>query len=77
MSRIAKLLGGGFMLLFVPPSRQHAVKSALYPALHVPFRFQFSGSDIIFYDPERDYSPEALSAESALTSFQVRVNEAR
>ena len=57
--------GGGFMLLFVPPSRQQAVKDALRGALHVPFRFQFSGTQIIFYDPERDYSPEAVGAELA------------
>lgn len=55
--------GGGFMLLFVPPTRQQAVKDALRGALHVPFRFQFSGTQIIFYDPERDYSPEAVGAE--------------
>jgi D-glycero-alpha-D-manno-heptose-7-phosphate kinase len=56
--------GGGFMLLFVPPHRHGAVRDALHPALHVPFRFQFSGTQIIFYDPERDYAAEA--AEAAL-----------
>jgi hypothetical protein len=24
--------------------------------LHVPFRFEYSGSQIIFFDPEQDYS---------------------
>jgi D-glycero-alpha-D-manno-heptose-7-phosphate kinase len=62
--------GGGFMLLFVPRSRQLAVKDALRGALHVPFRFQFSGTQIIFYDPERDYSPEAAGAESGLDLVQ-------
>lgn len=56
--------GGGFMLLFAPPSRHGAVRDALRPALHVPFRFQFSGSQIIFYDPERDYGPTTRSAEA-------------
>jgi D-glycero-alpha-D-manno-heptose-7-phosphate kinase len=67
--------GGGFMLLFVPPTRQRAVKEAIHPALHVPFQFQFSGSHIIFYDPERDYSPYAVSEESS-DEFPVRIHEA-
>lgn len=51
--------GGGFMLLFVPPSRHRAVKEAMRPALHVPFAFQSAGSHIIFYDPEHEYLPDA------------------
>ncbi len=52
--------GGGFMLLFVPPSRQTAVKEKLPQLIHVPFRFEFSGSQIIFCDPEEDYSAEEI-----------------
>ncbi len=48
--------GGGFMLLFVPPQKQAAVKEALPHLIHVPFRFEFSGSQIIFFDLEIDYS---------------------
>lgn len=47
--------GGGFMLLFVRPSRQRAVRAALRRLLHVPFRFEFLGSQIIFYDREQEY----------------------
>jgi D-glycero-alpha-D-manno-heptose-7-phosphate kinase len=43
--------GGGFMVLWVPPERQAAVRAALKELLHVPFRFEPSGSQIIFYDP--------------------------
>jgi D-glycero-alpha-D-manno-heptose-7-phosphate kinase len=50
--------GGGFMLLFVPPDRQEAVRQALKQLIHVPFRFEFSGSQIIFFEPEQDYSTE-------------------
>ena len=50
--------GGGFMLLFVPPSEQERVRAALKNLIHVPFRFEFSGSQIIFFEPERDYSAE-------------------
>jgi D-glycero-alpha-D-manno-heptose-7-phosphate kinase len=48
--------GGGFMLLFVPPGRQRAVREALHSLLHVPFDFDGTGSRVIFYDPEPDYS---------------------
>jgi len=47
--------GGGFLLLFVPPDRQEEVRVKLSPLLHVPFQLEFSGSEIIFFDPERDY----------------------
>jgi D-glycero-alpha-D-manno-heptose-7-phosphate kinase len=42
--------GGGFLLLFAPPDRQDAVRRALKGHLHVPFRFDPQGSQIIFYD---------------------------
>jgi D-glycero-alpha-D-manno-heptose-7-phosphate kinase len=48
--------GGGFLLLFVPPERQKHVKAKLSKLLHVPFKFEYSGSQIIFFDPEQDYS---------------------
>jgi D-glycero-alpha-D-manno-heptose-7-phosphate kinase len=41
--------GGGFMLFYVPPPRQKAVSAALRKLLHVPFKFDYSGSSIIFY----------------------------
>lgn len=48
--------GGGFLLLFVPPDRQPAVRDRLHDLLHVPFRFEPGGSRVIFYDAEPDYS---------------------
>jgi D-glycero-alpha-D-manno-heptose-7-phosphate kinase len=49
--------GGGFLLLFVPPSAQERVREALGRQIHVPFHFESGGSQIIFYEPERqDYS---------------------
>jgi D-glycero-alpha-D-manno-heptose-7-phosphate kinase len=50
--------GGGFVLLFVPPSKQSAVKQKLNKLIHVPFQFEFSGSQIIVFDREADYSAE-------------------
>lgn len=51
--------GGGFMLLFVPPERQPAVRERLKSLLLVPFEFESAGSQIIYYDPE-NAGPEAV-----------------
>ncbi len=56
--------GGGFLLLFVPPAKQAAVKARLNHLIHVPFEFEFSGSQIIFFDPEKDYSVQEQSRAS-------------
>lgn len=50
--------GGGFILFFVPPSKQARVKRRLNKLIYVPFKFESSGSQIIFFDPEQDYSRE-------------------
>ena len=39
---------GGFMLFFVPLQKQAQVKEALKDLLHVPFRFENQGSQVIF-----------------------------
>lgn len=46
-----KLLGagsGGFMIFYVPPEKQKTVKEALKKLLHVPFKFENSGTTIIY-----------------------------
>jgi len=48
--------GGGFVLLFVPPAKQAKVKKQLRRLIHVPFEFEFGGSQIIFFDVEEDFS---------------------
>jgi D-glycero-alpha-D-manno-heptose-7-phosphate kinase len=47
--------GGGFMLLFVEPKFQDNVRQRLRKLLRVPFKFESSGSNIIFYDTEEDF----------------------
>lgn len=47
--------GGGFLLLFVPPKHQANVKKALKRLIHVPFKFETAGSQIIFYDQQENY----------------------
>ena len=47
-----KLLGagsGGFMLFFTPPGDQERMKKQLGNKLFVPFRFDFTGSKIVYY----------------------------
>lgn len=41
--------GGGFILFYVAPEQQEQVKTALAPLLHVPFRFDLLGSQVIYY----------------------------
>jgi len=48
--------GGGFILFFVKPELQPKVKESLHGLLHVPFRFESSGSQIIFYEPDLSYA---------------------
>lgn len=43
--------GGGFLLLYVEPDRQPAVRRALAHLLHVPFDLDHAGSQIIFSNP--------------------------
>jgi len=63
--------GGGFMLLFVPPSQQDRVKLRLSKLIHVPFKFEFTGTQIVFFDPEVDYSAEdELRSNQTTNSFR-------
>ena len=63
--------GGGFLLLFVPPAQQQAVLDALPELVHVPFHFESSGSQIIFYDREQDFAPaEAARAGRPIRDFR-------
>ena len=41
--------GGGFILFFVPPEKHEQLKANLNNILHVPFRFDFSGSQIVYH----------------------------
>lgn len=43
--------GGGFILFFAKPEVQPKIKEKLKKYLHVPFNFENSGSQIIYYAP--------------------------
>lgn len=48
--------GGGFLVFYVTPEKQAAVKEAMKELLYIPFKFEDSGTQVIYYGPE-DYSP--------------------
>jgi D-glycero-alpha-D-manno-heptose-7-phosphate kinase len=61
--------GGGFMLFFVPPNKQEAVKQALSFLLHVPFRFENAGSRIIVHQ-----STDFSSLDSSQMPIDVKID---
>lgn len=48
--------GGGFLLLFAAPEKHTQIREALGELIHVPIQLDFTGSQIIYYEPEQDYS---------------------
>jgi D-glycero-alpha-D-manno-heptose-7-phosphate kinase len=44
--------GGGFVLLFVEPSRKPKIREALKNLLEIPIKFENLGTQIIFYQPD-------------------------
>lgn len=53
--------GGGFLLFYVPQERQPEVLQALRKLLYVPFRFEDSGSVVVYYKAEDYEVPEMKS----------------
>ena len=43
--------GGGFILFFVSPEHQRAVRDALEELIYVPFKLESAGSRIVLYSP--------------------------
>ena len=69
--KLAGAGGGGFLLLFVPPECQAAVRDKLNALIHVPFRFEFSGSQILFADSEQEYrDEEEARSRQTIRSFR-------
>ena len=59
------------MLLFAPPDRQEQVRQELGELIHASFDFEYSGSSIIFFDPENDYSAaEKARAQQTVSGFR-------
>ncbi len=63
--------GGGFFLLFVPPEKHQGPTKQLSRLIHVPFKFEFNGSQVIFYDLEEDYSQhDAARSRRRISPFR-------
>lgn len=45
--------GGGFVLFYVEPEKQDGVRKALKKLIEVEFKFEFKGSQIILYNPNK------------------------
>ena len=45
--------GGGFVVFYVPEEKQNDVKEKLNNLLYVPFKFENSGTEVIYYSPEQ------------------------
>lgn len=56
--------GGGFMLFYVSPERQAAVRERLKKLLCVPFSFAKKGSQVVVYEPEARYDRSLSEARS-------------
>ena len=44
--------GGGFLVFYVQPEKQTAVREAMKDLLHIPFQFENGGTRVIHYSPE-------------------------
>ena len=44
--------GGGFLVFYVQPEKQRAVKESMKDLMFIPFKFENSGTRVIHYSPE-------------------------
>lgn len=49
--------GGGFLVFYVQPEKQDAVRMAMKELMHIPFEFEDAGTRVIHYTPET-YDPK-------------------
>lgn len=50
--------GGGFLVFYVQPEKQEAVKEAMRDLMYIPFKFENGGTRVIHYSPEI-YEPKS------------------
>lgn len=47
--------GGGCILFYVDPENQMKVRNSLGNLIHIPFKFENLGSQVIYYDPDAEF----------------------
>lgn len=53
--------GGGFLIFYVQPERQNAVRIAMKDLMYIPFKFENGGTRVIHYVPEKINSEDVVS----------------
>ena len=48
--------GGGYLIFYVQPEKQEAVRKAMCNLMRIPFRFEDGGTTVVYYTPE-SYGP--------------------
>lgn len=64
--------GGGFMLFYVPPEKQQAVRERLKNLLCVPFSFTNRGTHVVLYEPEEQYDNSLSTHRDSIYSYLPR-----
>ncbi|MBH52087.1 MAG: kinase [Chloroflexi bacterium] len=64
--------GGGFILICASPNNHGKIKDRLNQLTHVPFRFDSTGTQIILFDPEEDYSDEDRVRADRITTNKLQ-----
>ena len=49
--------GGGFLVFYVQPEKQKAIREAMKELMYIPFKFEDGGTRVIHYTPE-NYTPK-------------------
>lgn len=44
--------GGGFLVFYVQPEKQEAVRKVMKDLMYIPFKFENSGTQVVHYSPE-------------------------
>ncbi|MEE9913620.1 MAG: kinase [Deltaproteobacteria bacterium] len=63
--------GGGFLLLFAPPEAQAKIIRRFNKLIYVPFQFESTGSQIIFYEPLDNHADlDRKRKKNSITPFR-------
>jgi D-glycero-alpha-D-manno-heptose-7-phosphate kinase len=67
--KLAGAGGGGMLLFYAPIEKQAMIREKLSSLIHVPFRFEMTGSQIIFQDKRQRYTDGERWREKNKTEF--------